>query len=292
MVWAGTLSADSGAMVPILARHHVFSISLVDGQAQCKSQASVACPNEWVTTVSGGVAQQSVANWIAQRPGVKTVGLLEETTAYTATETPAFLSAAAARGLTVKTASYPSTSLDLTPELQALQAAGAQVVYAEGVGTAQYVFAARANLGWNVPVVFDVPASSLDLTKLTSPANLQNAYESVLYEQDQRTVNPGLATMVAWAGRYANITAVPLDVASTGWDTIVALNAAVVEAGGALSVDKLDAAMLHIPATDPLRTLNHKLGWTKNDHENVLAAPNDYHVIPVGPLVGGRVQAP
>jgi ABC-type branched-subunit amino acid transport system substrate-binding protein len=291
MVWAGSVSADAAAMVPILARHHVFSISLSDGQAQCSTNAAKTCPNEWITTVPTGFAQQRVADWIKER-NVKTVGLLEEETPYSASETPLFLKAAARDGLTVKTASYPATALDLTPEMQALKDGGAQVVYAEGIGTAQYVFAARANLAWNVPLIFDPSASSIDLTKLTSAANIQNAYEAVQYEIDQRTANPGLDTMVKWAGRYANVTALPLNVTSTGWDQIVALNAAVITAGGSLSVDKLDAAMLHIPPSDPLRTLSHELGWTRSNHENVLGGPNDFAVIPVGPVVGGRVQVP
>ena len=52
-----------------------------------------------------------------------------------------------------------------------------------------------------------------------------------------------------------------------------------------LDVDALDAAMLELPPTDPLRTLTHELGWSKDNHENVLGATDDYSVIPVGPLV-------
>jgi hypothetical protein len=96
--------------------------------------------------------------------------------------------------------------------------------------------------------------------------------------------------MIARASRYADVTALPLSATSNGWDAVVALNDAVHRAGGSLEVGKLDAAMLKLPPVDVLRTISHKLGWTRNDHENVLGAPSDYAVFPVGPLVNGRVQ--
>lgn len=290
MVWAGSVSTDSAAMIPILARHRVFAITLVDGQAQCQNGAAAKCPNEWSLANTTSVAQQGVVNWIAAKHFTK-VGLLEETTPYSASETPPFRAAAAKAGLSVTTASFPSTALDLTPELQALKQSGAQVIYAEGLGAAKYAFTARANLEWNVPVIFDSSASSLDLTKLTSAANIKNTYEDTLYEEDSRLRDTGLQTMVAWAGRYAKVTALPLTPTSTGWDAVIALSAAVKTAGGSTNVDKLDAAMLRLPPADPLQTLSHRLGWSKNDHENAHGAPADYSVFPVGPLVNGRIQA-
>jgi hypothetical protein len=141
-------------------------------------------------------------------------------------------------------------------------------------------------------MIFDSGASALDLTKLTSATNIGNAFEDALYGENSRLADPGLGPMVAEAGRYADVTALPLTATGTGWDAVVTLDAAVTRAGGSLNVGRLDAAMLHIPASNPLRTLTRKLGWTKNDHENVLGTPDDYSVFPVGPAVNGRVGAP
>jgi ABC-type branched-subunit amino acid transport system substrate-binding protein len=291
MVWPGSVSADSAAMIPILAKHDAFAIALVDGKAQCATQAAVKCPHVWSLANPTDVAQQVVVDWIKDRGHTK-VGLLQELTPMTAAATPFFLDGAKGAGLTVKTATFPATAVDLTPQLHALQESGAEVVYAEGIGTAQYALTARAKLAWDVPIVFDTSASSLDLTKLTDAKNLGDAYEVALFGQDASLENPGLATMVKWAGRHAKVTALPLSVTGTGWDAVVALNAAVKEAGGSLAVDDLDAAMLKLPPTDPLRTLTRKLGWSQDNHENVLGATDDYSVIGVGPLVNGRVQAP
>jgi ABC-type branched-subunit amino acid transport system substrate-binding protein len=291
MIWAGSTSTEAGALIPALAKHDVLAVTLADGKAQCQLHASVDCPNTWALVVPSNVAPQTAVDWLKGRH-VPVVGLLEDSSAYTATETPQFITAAAKAGIAVKTASLPAATVDITPELQALKQAGARAVYAEGIGTAKYAFVARANLGWNVPLLFDPPASALDLTKLTTAANIANAYEVTPYEEDPSIANHGLATMVTWASRYANVSAIPLNVTTLGWDAVVALNAAVTKAHGSLDPKKLGQAMLALPSVDPLRTFTHQLGFTNNDHEDVLGAADDYVVIPVGPLVAGRIQAP
>lgn len=49
---------------------------------------------------------------------------------------------------------------------------------------------------------------------------------------------------------------------------MVALAAAVKAANGSLDPKALSAAMLKIPATDPLRTFSRKLGYSASDHDN------------------------
>ncbi len=291
MVWAGSISADSGALIPALAQHDVFAISLIDGQAQCQQDASTECPNEWFLSNPANVVQQTVSDWMKQQ-GFTHVGVLEETTAYSAAETPEFVDAAAANDLTVKIASFPSTAVDVTPQMQELREDGVDVLYAEGLGSAKYVFDARASLGWDVPIVFDPAASALDLTTLTAEPNLLDAYQVSPFGQDSRTESAALTDMVTWSSTYADVTSLPLNVTGTGWDAVVALNAAVESAGGSLEVADLNAAMMNLPPTDPLRTLTHELGFSSDNHVNVLGAPHDFVVIPVGPLVDGRVKAP
>ncbi len=290
MVWAGSTSIDSAPMIPILARHDVFAITLTDA-GQCQGNAAQACPHEWALAVPSDVAPRAAVDWI-EAQGFTKVGLLEPTTDYSATEAREVEKAAKAKGIAVQSASFPPTAVDLTPQMQALQAGGADVVFAEGIGAAQYAYAARAGLQWDVPMVFDPSASALDLTKLTSSDNLADSYQVTLFGQDASTHVPALATMVEYAGKHGEVTAIPLNVTSTGWDAVVALNAAVQQANGSLAVADLDRAMLDLPPTDPLRTLTHELGFTEDNHANVRGPLDDYVVIPVGPLVDGRVDTP
>jgi hypothetical protein len=148
---------------------------------------------------------------------------------------------------------------------------------------------ARAKLGWNVPVTFDVAGSSLDLTKLVPAADLKDVSETVFYEQDARDSAPGIKNMLKYTKPYGTVGGTALDVLSVGWDGIVDLNAAVTAAGGKTDVNSLDAAMLHLPAIDPNRTYSRALGYTANDHENQKATTNDYEILPAGPVVNGQI---
>lgn len=291
MVWPGSASSDSAAMIPVLAKRKVFAIGLVDGQAQCRQDAQARCPHFWSLANPTSVAQQGVVDAIKAK-GLTRVGVLEETTPFSSAETPYLRAAAKRSGLQVDVASFPPSTADLAPQLQQLRRHGAQVVYAEGIGTAQYALGARADAAWDVPVIFDTSASAIDITKLAKPGELQDAHVDMLRAQDARQPVAGLAPMVRAASRHAKVTALPLTVAATGWDAVVTLDAAIAKAGGSLAVEDLDAAMLALPPTDPLRTLTQRLGWTRDNHENVLGTPGDYSIAAVGPLVGGRVQGP
>jgi branched-chain amino acid transport system substrate-binding protein len=289
LVDAGSESGDAAALIPALKRQNVFSISLNDGNTQCAANAGTTCPNAFALSESTTNNQTTVAQWLKRR-GITKVGLLEEAIANSQAETPQFIAAGTKLGIQHVTVTFPPTAVDLTPEMQTLKAAGVQAVFAEALGPAAgYVLVARAKLQWNVPVVFDTAGSSLDLTKLVPAADTHNAYYEIFKAENAKLDLPGVSAMIKYSKPYGNVGAVPIDVGSSGWDVMVALNAAVVAAGGATDVKSLDAAMLHIPPTTPLRTFSTKLGFSSTDHENVLGSPNDFQVVPVAPIVAGRV---
>ena len=292
MIDAGAEAGDSAALIPVIAKRSLFAMALNDGTHQCQTNASVTCPNEFTLAAPSQDQQVTVANWLKQK-GIKKVGILVEAIDFAQTETPSFVTALNQAGIAHTAVKFPSTSIDVTPELQQLKASGAQAVYVEALAApAGEAFKARATLSWNVPLVFDIASASLDLTKLAPVADDKNAYEDIFDEQSPKDRSPGIPTLLKYSKPFGNITVVPLDVASTGWDELVALNAAVKEAGGSLKVKDLDAAMLKLPPTDPNRTFSLKLGWTAKDHENVRATPKDFVVVPVGAVVNGQVQAP
>ena len=168
MVWPGSVSADSAAMIPILAKRDVFAITLVDGRAQCATDAATN------VRTSGPLANPTVVSRAGRRrldegKRFTKVGLLESDTAQSAAQTPHFRKLAAQAGMQVKGASFPSSAVDLVPQLQSLKQSGAEIVYGLGIGAAQYALTARAKLSWDVPVIFDTSASSLDLTSSPPP---------------------------------------------------------------------------------------------------------------------------
>ena len=147
---------------------------------------------------------------------------------------------------------FPATAVDLTPQMQELEGTKPQAVFMEGLGApAGYTLVDRAKLNWNVPVTFDVAASSLDLTKLVPAADLKNVSETVYYEENPSDPAPGIKNMLKYTKPYGSVAGTGLDVLTVGWDGLVDLDAAVKAAGGKTDVNSLDVAMLHIPPTDP-----------------------------------------
>jgi branched-chain amino acid transport system substrate-binding protein len=292
MIDAGSEAGDSAALIPVLAKRKVFAMALNDGVHQCLSNAATACPNEWTLADPEATSDETATNWMKAH-GIKKVGILEEQIDFTENETPQFEQAAKKAGLAYTVAEFPGNAVSLTPQLQQLKQAGAQAVFTEAlVAPAGYALKARASLSWNVPMVFDVAASSLDLTKLAPIPEVKNqAYEDEFYEMNPNDPSQGIKDLLKYSTPYGNVGAVPLDVASTGWDEVVALNAAVKTAGGKTDVKSLDAAMLKIPATDPERTFERRLGFSTSNHENVAGRPNDFIIAPAGPIVAGQVHS-
>lgn len=292
MIDAGSEAGDSAALIPVIAKRNVFALALNDGTNQCQTNSQTACPNEFTLADPDIEDVLPVAAWFKAH-GITKVGILQEAIDFTETETPDFEQALKQAGISYTVASFPATALDLTPQVQQLKAAGAQAVFTEAlVAPAGYALVGRAKLGWNAPMVFDVAASSLDLTKLAPIADVKNnAYEDVFYEMNPSDPSPGIPALLKASKPFGNITVVPLDVASTGWDIMVAFADAVKEDGGNLSVKALDAAMLKLSPTDPLRTFERKLGFSASDHENVLGAPNDFDVVKAGPVINGQVHS-
>lgn len=286
---------DLPALVPVLAKYPQFSVSESDTASQCTTGAQSKCPNQWFLYPRPEISQLSLAKWM-QSKGYKKVGILLESMAFTDTEAANFTKAVAGTGITTTTATYPPTAVNLTPQMQQLKSAGADVVYALALGPpAGYALKARAALGWSVPVVVDVAGASTDLTKLVPAADIKNAYEEVLWNEDPKSTIPGLAPMYQYAKPFGDLTqggVSPNDNQGISWDEVMTVKDAIVAAGGDTSTKALDAAMLKLPSTDPLTILTHKRGFEASNHSNTLGAANDFVIVPAGPLSNGQVQAP
>jgi branched-chain amino acid transport system substrate-binding protein len=291
MIWGGSVAGDIAGTIPLIAKRRVFTIAENDGNHQCMTNASVTCPTEWTLGDPSIDPMLTLAAWLKQK-GFKKVGLLQETDTLSEAETPDFVQAVSEAGIAHSIATFPATAVDLTPQMSELKSAGVDAVFMEALGApAGYALEARAKLGWNVPMSFDIAASSLDLTKLVPPADIANAYEDIFYEQDPSDPSPGIPAMFKWTKPYGTVGPAALDTMSVGWDALVALNDAVKEDGNNLSVNALDAAMLRITPTDPLRTFSRRLGFSTSDHENVLGATDDFEIVPAGPVVNGQVHS-
>ena len=289
----GVGSNESGevtALIPVLARYPVLGIFTSDAENECRTNAQKHCPNIWTISPATAAEQTDVATWMNNK-GFKKLGIVEMEIDYTESETPLIEGAVAPYHMSHTVAAFPMSAVDLTPQMSELKASGAQVVYAEALGPAVgYILRARAQLGWNVPVVFDLAASSSNPASLAPPALYKGTYMNIFYDNDPEDPSAGIPAMLKYASPYGAVTSGPLNATADGWDEIVALDAAVTQAGGAVDVKSLDAAMLQVPPTNPLRNFSDTLGFTASDHDNDLNSPLNFEVVPVAPIVNGQIK--
>ena len=290
----GAEGGDAGALIPVVAKNPVFALALNDGASQCLTNAAVNCPHEYTVGGSTSAPAQAAADWFKKK-GITKVAVIQEQITFTENENTYMLKAFAKDGITVTTtATFPATALDLTPQVQQAQSSGAQASFVEVLASPTgFALTARHNLAWNAPMLFDVAGSSLDLTTLAPAADLNNVFLTIFDEMNPKFKPLKVATqrLIKYAEPFGGVGAVPLDVASTGWDPVVALNAIVTASHGNLSVAALTKAALKMKPTDPNRTFSLKLGWTKNNHENVLESPKDYSIVGVGKVINGQVYS-
>jgi ABC-type branched-subunit amino acid transport system substrate-binding protein len=291
VVPGGDLSINA-ALIPVLAKRNVFAIAEDDGESQCATDAATKCPNTWTQADPPATSTLPAATWLHAHHITK-VGILAEEIDFAQAEGPAFLKAIGKYGISHVTATFPDTSVDLTPQVQQLKAAGAQAIFVQALGSpAGFALKARASLGWHAPMIFDIAASSLDLTKLVPPAEVRDhVYEDIFRVENPSDPSPAIPLLLKLGGRYGPITSEPIDDSALAWDYIVNLNDVIKAANGKTDIRSLDAAALKMPATDPLRMFTRKLAWSSADHENVDAEASDYEIVPAGPIIKGQVHS-
>jgi branched-chain amino acid transport system substrate-binding protein len=279
----------AGALIPVVAKHPVFAVSLDDGNEQCMVNAQKTCPNEFSVYPPENVTGIALTQWFQTHHDTH-VGILEAETNYTEAEGTSLEPLLKKAGIPYTLVQYPSTTVDLTSELSQLKSAGADVVYSAGLPPLPgVVLKSRAELGWNVPVVIDDAGASADITKLAPAADLTNAYEQILADEDPKIPMAGRTLLLKYSKGYGNPGQESLEDAGIMWDTILSFADAAKQAGS-LSVSSLDQAMLSLnPAGDPdlMTTKEHK--WTASDHENLGGQASDFPIIPVGPVKDGEV---
>ncbi len=293
MIDAGAEGTEDVALIPIVAKYKQFAITL-DDTGGCAKASN--CPTEFVVKGNPAEPQITAAQWFKSQ-GVKKVGILQESIAFTEGETPGIVAALKALGIPSTIVSFPATATDVTPEMQQLKSAGVDGVFAEALGPpAGYTLAARAKLGWNVPVLFDVAASSLDITKLAPASQTKNAFLDVYNCADASKPSPSLTLMKQYipSSYSATLDAQPCDIPGNGWDGII-LFANAAKQAGSLSVPALTSAMESLgqtAQTDPNYITAKIMRYSNANHENIGQTPSDFTVIPVGPVSGAQDHPP
>jgi branched-chain amino acid transport system substrate-binding protein len=289
LVFAGTSGIDSGGLIPAVKRAHLLDVAVDDGGAACAKDAQTTCPTAFTPGPLTTNQQAPVVNWFIAHH-YKNVGIVQEEDAFSESETPLIVAGLKAAGIKTEIASFAPTAVDVKPQLSELQSGGAQALYAEALGApAGYEAAGRQALGMlKIPLVFDYGAASLDLTKLTTPAQLANAFEGISKSSDPYVNMPGRTALIKYGG--TGVDSQPIIIASFEWQDLVTVHDAA-EQANSISTDALVSALNNISPkyqTDPLNMTSTGVLFSTSVHENISPTGNHaYEVVPVGPIKDG-----
>lgn len=255
MVYAGTTSNEALAMMPILTQNKVFSL-----QTDVSDQTIDPATHPYAFTIADSTAAfgaEVAAGTKSHYPNAKTVGIIigndVNGTSLLDSERPSLEK----DGYKVVVQTYnPVTTLNMVPQLEALRAEHPDVLIASGFGApAGYILKARAQIGWNVPVVGDSSFSANPLPSMASAAALQGvsvlAQDSAIYEpisQESAAFKALETAVLPKSGTFL----VPFDLYECGWDSVMVASAAATQAKSFTTAAMTQAMQKLTDPTNPL----------------------------------------
>jgi ABC-type branched-subunit amino acid transport system substrate-binding protein len=295
MVWAGAAGNETEAMIPLMEKESQLSFSVTDPQNVCLSDASINCAPYFNINAPADTLSNAAAVYF-KHLGAKSVGILQESQAFTEGETPPLVSALKKLGVKATIVSYPATAVDVTAEMSELKSDGVDAVEAEGYGPAGgYILNARSQLGWKVPMVFDAAASTINLAALVNNSTeLKGTYMEMLPPSDGCVVTKGISLMVkeAKAGGWVIDNSL-LGVAAFAWDAAMALHGALITDHGNTNAQTLMKTLEHLPTAvqyNPLLTSSNRVVYSVNNHEQTGITTKTFLFVPTSPVIGGQVH--
>jgi branched-chain amino acid transport system substrate-binding protein len=167
---------------------YVASILMVSTCSVPACESGKQYPDEFSVNVPGSEQVGPVLQYAKEQDHATKVGVLVESTTEGQSYGTEVDAQAKALGLdVVDTETFPLTATDVTPELQKLKSAGAQVVDAWASGEAPVVMSGMQAIGWNAKVV-GTPAlfTAANLDQLV-PTAVAGQLKCVCYRDQART---------------------------------------------------------------------------------------------------------
>ena len=224
LVFAGSTSNETLAMVPILNAHKLLSIQLT-------TSAQTIDPSKYpdAFTVASSTANESATLAAAVKseyPKAKKVGILIGNDVNGTSLMDGEKAALEADGFQVVVQTYdPTTTIDMTPQLEALKAESPQVLVASGFGAvAGYILEGRTKIGWNVPVVGDASFSANPIASMVPKADLNGvvvATDKTAIYQPPSTWTPAFKTFIQYTKAQGAKFTQGIGIYSLAWDVLI-----------------------------------------------------------------------
>jgi branched-chain amino acid transport system substrate-binding protein len=289
MIEPGSISSEGVIEVPIANAAKILSIGTPNDQSL---DNPAKYPDEFFMSPSAALPQQSLMSYFKSH-GYTTVGMIASTDAYGASVQQSTVAAAKQAGITLDTVTYEDTDLNMTSELQKLQADHPQALYVQGFGAPPGIILQNLyTLGWKIPVIGDQ-------TTAATPVIAQNAgqpYEKGLLLQtlglDRYSASQSTAVKdyISAIKKYGPIDSL-LVTTSFQYDSLMIVAQAAKQADSITTPDLVKALENLQQPADPQWVTLSQYKYTAAEHAPAAALSN-WVVVPVSGLVNGQFDAP
>jgi branched-chain amino acid transport system substrate-binding protein len=290
MVQGGTSSNETLAMLPIMMEHKIMYFGQ-NGAADINNPEKY--PYAFSMAVPPSVTVQVVTDY-CKKMGYKKVGVMQSNSASGQSEMALFETAFKDAGIEFVVQTFEPTAVDMTPQLDALKAAGPDaLVSVVAFGRAALtLLQSRQKLGWDIPVVGDAALAAQDLAGPLGMEPLHNVYHAIFKVQQylpQEKRTPAFNTFLEALKKQGEIKT-SLNVYSQAYDELMILNEAAKQANST-EIEKLATALenLRIPDSPQWVTYRH-IVFSKENHFNAIPPEEAQVVIPTGPIIEGMFQ--
>lgn len=291
LVFMGATSNEALAILPVLTRNKIISTGLVQAHA---INAPKTYPYAFIPYLEGTIDSTAILAKL-QSENVKKVAVLTANDANGQSAALNFSTAFKGAGIDVAAETYAPTDLDMTSQMQRLEASGAKVLVIQGFGSAVgHILSSRTKIGWNVETLaHDSIGNGQDLSTISSAADWKNL-QLAAFAVNSGKPTPNPTALVAFKKTLTSDGVTinePLHFYTTMWDTLQNMAKAAAQAKS-IDPDKMKAALENLKANPKydkklLTFPNEK--WTATDHFYNIPVSKALVFVKPGPLVGGAI---
>ncbi len=289
LIEPGSISTEGVAEVPISSAHKIISIGTPNDSSLNNPSKY---PYEFLIAPSAALPSQALMDYAKSKHYTK-LAMISSSDAYGASVAKATSDAAKNAGVTLYTATYNDTDLDVTAQLQQLKSHNPDALFMQSFGSpAGVILASRQKLSWTIPVIGDLTTATTPLIWNEGGSAAEN--NMVL---ETNTVNEYSASQPAAVTSY--ITALKaqgtvdsvLTTSSYQFDSVMVVAQAAKQANS-IDSDAIRKAMenLQQPSDPPWVTLKTYV-FSSSDH-SPKADPSNWIFVKPTQLKDGQYGAP
>jgi branched-chain amino acid transport system substrate-binding protein len=293
LVYMGATSNEALALLPLLTRNKILSSGLVQAHA---INNPTTYPYAFIPYVEGTVDAQAILAKL-KAENVKSVAILTANDANGQSAAASFNDAFKGAGISVAAESYTPTDLDMTAQLQRLEAQNPKVLVIQGFGAAVgHILSSRTKIGWTVETLAHSSiGNGQDLSTISSAADWKGL-QLMVFPINAGTTKfnlPALANFNKALKAAGSNVSQPEHFYTSYWDSLHLFAKAAAQAKST-DADKMKAALENLKPNakyDKLLLTFPGEKWSSTDHFYNFPATTTMTFVKPGPLVDGTIQS-